>query len=101
MGAREDIAKALLAQQQIGAPVDFGRPLVKNPDGSVSSEITMTTQGPNGRWFNVPTMMNGVALPPDVVDPLFQQGLAPHVGEYPDLATAERAAVARSKAIRR
>ena len=99
--ADERIVQALMNQSSIGTPVDFGRPLVKNPDGSVSSELTMTMQGQNGMWANVPTMMNGVQLPPDVVDPLYWHGLAPDVGQFPTLSEAEQAAQARSKAIRR
>jgi hypothetical protein len=100
MGSKEQMAQ-VLAQQSIGAPVDFGRPLVKNPDGSVSSEVTMTTQHPQGHWANVPTMMNGVKLPPDVIDPLYQHGLVPDVGTFPTLDEALQAARARTKAIRR
>ena len=95
------IVEAIMRQKGIGAPVEFGRPLVPNPDGSVSSELTMTTQGRDGQWYNVPTMMNGMALPPDTVETLFQYGLAPHVGVFPSLESAESAAVRRSQTIRR
>jgi hypothetical protein len=95
------LAARQLPQSKIGLPVEFGRPLTPNPDGSVSSEYTMTTQGPNGNWFNVPTMMNGYKLPMDTVNTLFQYGLAPHVGEFPSLDTAEQAAQLRTQNIRR
>lgn len=101
MGKREEMAQALVQQAPIGSPVDFGRPLVKNPDGSVSSELTMTTQGPTGQWANVPTMMNGVKMPMDVIESLYQYGLVPDAGQFPSLPSALDAARARSKAIRR
>jgi hypothetical protein len=101
MAERSAIVDAMLKQQNIGSPVEFGRPIMKNPDGSVSTERTMTTEGPNGGWFNVPTMMNGAQMPMDTVDTLFQYGLVPHVGEFPTLETAEQAAQARTKVIRR
>lgn len=99
--ADQRIVEALMKQKGIGAPVEFGRPLMPNPDGSVSSELTMTTQGPGGQWYNVPTMMNGMALPYDTIETLFQYGLAPHVGSFPTLDEAEAAAVRRSNTIRR
>jgi hypothetical protein len=95
------LAARQLPQSAIGLPVDFGRPVMPNPDGSVSTERTMTEQGPNGNWFNIPTMMNGYKLPDDTIGTLFQYGLAPHVGEFPTLPGAIGAARLRSQHIRR
>lgn len=37
-----------------------GRPIVKNSDGSISTERTVTGQwGPNSEWVNVPTIYGG------------------------------------------
>lgn len=103
---QQAVATALMQSKMgnyspIGAPVEFGRPLMPNPDGSVSSEYTMTTQGPNGNWYNVPTMMNGAKMPMETIDTLFGYGLVPHVGQFPTLETAEAAARLRSQNIRR
>ncbi len=95
------LAARQLPQSAIGLPVEFGRPLTPNPDGSVSSEYTITEQGPGGQWFNIPTMMNGYQLPPDTVNTLFQYGLAPHVGAFGSLDEAEKAAQLRTQNIRR
>jgi hypothetical protein len=95
------LAARQLPQSAIGLPVEFGRPRTPNHDGSVSTEITMTEQGPNGQWFNIPTMMNGYKLPDDTVNTLFQHGLAPHVGAFGTLDDALKAARLRTQHIKR
>ena len=43
---------------EIIGKTDEGRPIVKNPDGSVSTERTTTLQI-DGKWTNIPTMYGG------------------------------------------
>ena len=95
---RERIAE-LLTQQAIGTPLPFGRPVVRNADGSISTEETMTTQGPGGQWMNVPTIQGGVRLPLAYVEGMAQYGLMPQVGQFGTREEAERAAQARTKVL--
>ncbi len=37
---------------------------VRNPDGSQSTILQVTIQGPDGRYYDVPTVWNGKILPP-------------------------------------
>lgn len=49
-----------------GSPIDTSRPIVENPDGSFSTErsITVTTDGLNGgKPTNIPTIWDGKELP--------------------------------------
>jgi len=42
--------------------IDLSRPLLLNPDGSASTENTVTIQDENGNWVNVPSIVDGVQL---------------------------------------
>jgi len=94
--------QALRAQPpaDIGAPVEFGRPIITNPDGSRTTEYTTTTER-DGRWYNVPTVMNGAVLPSETVESLFQHHLAPDVGNFDTMDHAVQAARERTKRIHR
>jgi hypothetical protein len=82
----------------IGVPLDYNRPKINNQDGSFSTERTITLPL-NGRWYNVPTIVDGQQLAPEEAEYAFSQGWLPHVGEFPSLEDAERSAKARSKHI--
>jgi len=45
-------------KDQAGFLIDPTRPIVQNPDGSSSSELSITIDA-DGRWFNIPSMVNG------------------------------------------
>jgi hypothetical protein len=53
---REQWAK--YPKDQNGFVIDPTRPIVQNPDGSSSSELSITIEV-GGRWFNIPSMVNG------------------------------------------
>jgi hypothetical protein len=42
-----------------------GRGRLEQPDGSVSSLIQMSFEGPGGKTYNIPTLWGGRQLPPD------------------------------------
>ncbi len=47
-----------------GFPIDINRPALQNPDGSYSTEKTITV-GFGDRYYNIPTIWDGVELPSD------------------------------------
>ena len=81
-------------------PIDTGRPILENPDGTFSTEETITLER-DGKWYNVPTIINGQRVDPAEVEQLFLAGKVNEVGKYDTLKQAEAAAVARSKEIGR
>lgn len=83
----------------IGEPIDTTRPMIDNGDGSFSTERTMTMQGPDGLWYNVPTIAEGNEMSPGLTEWLFMQGLVPHVGQFGTLDQAERSARIRTNHI--
>jgi len=50
-------AGVFLREMMVG--LDRGRPNLPNPDGSHSSELSATLEGPNGTYVNIPTIWNG------------------------------------------
>lgn len=84
----------------IGEPLDMTRRRINNADGSFSTERTMTFPI-DGRWYNVPSIVNGLQMSPDQVEEAFRAGLIPSVGNYPTLDQAERSAIVRSQYIGR
>ena len=78
--------------------IDLNRPKIQNPDGSFSTERTITIDA-NGRWYNIPTIVNGQELDPRAAIELWSRGINKHVGEYGSLQEAETAARERSNAI--
>ena len=86
------------AGTDIGLPVDMSRMKLPNVDGSFSTERTITVER-GGRWYNVPTIVQGSRLRPDEAEMFFNMGVIPHVGEFPTLEQATRSAVARSAMI--
>lgn len=89
-------------QPGIGAPIDRSRPILENNDGSFSTERTITVQGRDGQWYNLPTIINGKAYDPAQVQQAFEGGQnIPNVGVFKTLQQAEQAARARSSEIGR
>jgi len=88
------------AISDIGAPIDITRPVIINEDGSISTEETITIER-GGKFFNVPTVIDGERVDPDIVQAGFEAGdeNIPHVGEFNTLKTAEDAAIRRSTQI--
>lgn len=82
----------------IGVPLDYSRQKLSNEDGSFSTERTITVPL-NGRWYNVPTIVDGQQLAPEEAEFAFSQGWLPHVGEFATLEDATRSASARSRHI--
>ena len=48
-----------------GFPYDFGRPRLQNPNGTFSTEETITV-GFGDRYYNIPTIWAGQRVPPEV-----------------------------------
>ena len=102
---RRPAQRGLLAQMPVysdphGFPIDMGRAVLKNPDGSVSTERSMTEKV-GDRWYNFPTIWNGQELPPEQAFGLFMQSLGRGV-VFPSFGTqaeAEYAARLRSQII--
>ena len=72
------------------------KPMLKNKDGSVSTEETITI-GVDGRFYNIPTIVNGVRVPPHAAELMFRAGQNKAVGEFNSLEEAVREAEKRSK----
>ena len=96
-------------KQQLGAlgntvigKTDEGRPIIQNPDGTISTERTMTEKI-NGKWMNIPSMFGGKEVSVDKAIEIIEKnnGRDPETGRklptYESLEEAEAAAKARSK----
>lgn len=86
------------AGMNVGAPVDMSRQKIQNADNSFSTERTITIPY-GGKWYNVPTIIDGQEYAPQEVEQYFQMGIAPHVGEFQTVEQAERSARIRSNYI--
>ena len=83
-----------------GNTIDTTRPTVNNPDGSVSTERTITEQfnTPEGlSWINYPSIVGGKQLTPEAATDALFAGQNRPVGIFADLPTAERAAQQRTQ----
>lgn len=87
--------QSIMRRQPYTAPIDLGRPEIQNPDGSVSTERTITV-GSDGRQLNIPTIVGGKQLTPDAAIAATRAGTNPIVGDYGSPAEAVDAAVKRS-----
>ena len=82
-----------------------GRLIIKNPDGSFSTERTATAKLPNGNWINVPTIFGGKAVSEDeAVEIIMMNGMKdPETGRklptYESMEEAVRDAQERSKSL--
>lgn len=73
-----------------------GRPVIRNPDGSVSTERTITIEV-DGRHVLLPTIVDGKQRSESEAVQLWRGGKNKEVGTFASAAEAERAAIARSK----
>lgn len=110
--ADRDLANAYVQQEESAmgfGPGDAGRttdgrPIVKNPDGSVSTERTMTVEV-DGKHYNIPTMYGGKEVSPDEAFQIARQNnfTDKETGKaftaYTSQQEAEAAAQARSAAL--
>lgn len=77
------------------APIDTSRPMIDNPDGSFSTERTITIEA-DGAFYNIPTIVNGEMLTEEEAIRLWEEGQNPEVGAFSSEEEALRAARARS-----
>lgn len=78
----------------------YGKPVVKNADGTVSTERTITVEA-DGRHYLVPTIVGGKEVPKDEAVRLWRAGTNKAVGDYASSGEADRAARQRTEAIGR
>lgn len=81
-----------------GFAIDTARPKLENADGSFSTEETIGVEY-DGRYVNLPTIVNGKRLSPDEAIAAFERGENQPVGVYASQEEADRAAKARSDKI--
>jgi hypothetical protein len=84
----------------INNAIDLSRPKLQNPDGSFSTERTITIEM-DGKHYLVPTIVGGQAFDPEVAIKLFKDGKNHAVGVFNSAEEADAAAVARSAEIGR
>jgi hypothetical protein len=80
------------------AEIDTSRRILENPDGSFSTERTITIES-DGKHLLIPTILNGAQLQPQDAIEAWRIGANPEVGAFDSAEEAERAAVARSAQI--
>lgn len=86
--------------QSYNAPVDPTRVQIQNPDGTVSTEKTITTKIDNA-WMNIPTIVDGKEVSEEQAIEDFKNGINPAVGVFQSQREAEQAAEARTEEIGR
>lgn len=74
-------------------PGNAGRPALQNPDGSYSTERTITV-GADGKYYNIPSIVSGRQRTPDEAIALWRSGQNAAV----DSAATEQEALARAQA---
>ena len=82
------------------APIDLNRPRLDNPDGSFSTERTITIEA-DGGYFNIPTIVDGQTLSEEDAIAAWRAGRNPEVGRAATLDEAVAMAEARSSRIGR
>lgn len=84
----------------IGKDIDLNRPRLENEDGSFSTEETITLDR-DGKWYNVPTIINGERVDPQEVEERFfnRDPSIVDVGEFETVEDAVSAAQARTEQI--
>lgn len=80
------------------APIDKSRPILKNGDGSFSTERTITIEA-DGRYFVIPTIVDGKARTPEEATRLFKNGQNDAVGQFESQEAADAYATQRSNLI--
>jgi hypothetical protein len=94
-------ASALGSEEPVGGrPIDTGRPQIDNPDGSYSTERTITIEV-DGRHYVIPTIVGGKQLEEEQAVQLFKQGVNKPVGVFDNADEAEAYAQQRSQQIDR
>lgn len=78
-----------------GNPVDLSRPILHNSDGSVSTERAMTV-GADGKFYRIPTIVEGKERSQEEALKLWQEGKNPHIGVFDTAEQAEQSAKERS-----
>jgi len=89
---------AVRPQSDIGAQIDTTRPILDNPDGSFSTERTITIEA-DGRFFNIPTIVGGRQRSEEEAIRLWQAGKNSEVGVFNTLEDALSTARRRSSEI--
>jgi hypothetical protein len=79
-------------------PIEIGKPVLRNPDGSVSTEKTITIEA-DGKHYLIPTIVYGKQLSADNAVKLWRSGKNQAVGVFGSADEAEQAARARSTSI--
>lgn len=79
-------------------PIDTNRPIIKNPDGTISTERTITVEA-DGKHFLIPTIVGGKQLSETDAISAWASGTNQAVGTYSSAEEANRAARARSARI--
>ncbi|WP_417733128.1 hypothetical protein [Rosistilla oblonga] len=99
---------SLYLSDSVVGKTDEGRPIVRNSDGSVSTERTATVIDPRingGKPTNIPTMYGGKQLSEDQAADIIAStnGVDPETGRvmagFDSIKAAEKEAMARSKAL--
>ena len=83
-----------------GFQIDINRPILQNPDGTHSTEKTITV-GFGDRYYNIPTIWGGVEVPKDEAINLAREALRRGV-QFPNfrsISEAVTAAPLRSQSI--
>jgi hypothetical protein len=81
-------------------PIDTTRPMLDNADGTFSTEETITIEA-DGRYINIPTIINGRRVDEGEAYAAWRRGMNPEVGSFGSLEEAEAAARTRSAQIGR
>ena len=93
-----------LGTESVGQTAE-GRPIISNPDGSFSTERSITVQTEDGRWVNIPSMFGGKQVSDDKALEIMRQNdfVDPETGRRSDFFStvedAEAAARSRSDSI--
>ena len=82
------------------APIDPSRVQVQNPDGTISTEKSITFKD-GDNWVNIPSLVQGKQLTDKQAIAQFRDGLNPATGVYLTQKAAKDAAEARSAEIGR
>lgn len=83
-----------------GVAVDMSRPIMHNSDGSFSTERSITIDQ-DGKFYVIPTIVDGKQRPMKEAVALWRAGKNPTVGVFDNNAAAEDYAVKRSKYLAR
>ena len=81
-----------------GKPIDKSRPAIKNPNGTTSTEETITIEE-DGKHYVLPTIVGGIRRPEDAAIALWEKGKNKDVGEFSSAEEANDYAKKRSNEI--